>query len=344
MKVSVIGAGAIGSMFGGLIKHHSPDTDVVLIARGEHLRSMEQQNGVRLVGPWGDVIAPVDVSEDPNQIANSDLVLLTVKRYSTADAMEAAMPAIGQATVVSIQNGVNRATLQQFVPPERLVVAMTATSIAVTQPGTVDLRRNGISVVGPSADATQSTTVQSVADALSLSQLTIQVDPNIVGAQYNKLIFNTLGVASSLSDVPLIPDAISDSRWRNHVALPLQAEALRVLESAGIPLSNVPDGANVWKFRRLLRLLNVPGLGSLVRYVIARMFREQPIRFSIGEDLRRGKPTEVDFINGELVRVAKEAGTSAPRNQQVMQLVDQMASRDQPFTLTEVIEHFERLS
>ena len=127
------------------------------------------------------------------------------------------------------------------------------------------------------------------------------------------------------------------------MALPLQEEALRVLEQASIPLSNVPDGANVWKFRRLMRLMNVPLLGSVVRLVIGNMFRKQPIRFSIGQDLRRGKPTEINFINGELVRVASEAGTTAPLNQEIMRLVEQSATRDRPFSTDEVIERFENL-
>ncbi len=53
MKVSVLGAGAIGSMIGGLIKHHDPSIDVTLIVRGEHGRKMNEQASVKLDGAWG---------------------------------------------------------------------------------------------------------------------------------------------------------------------------------------------------------------------------------------------------------------------------------------------------
>lgn len=344
MKVSVLGAGAIGSMFGGLIKHFAPETEVVLITRGEHLRRINEQGGIRILGYWGDVTVDVEASEDPKLIEGSDFVLLTVKSYSTETAMTQAKPFLGDATLISIQNGFNQSTLASFIPPERSVMGMTATSMALVEPGTVELRRNGISVIGPASDSTPLDVVQSASDVLSRSDLAIKVDPNIVGAQYNKLIANTLGVASTLTGSPLIPDAILDTRWRNQVALPLQLEAIRVLEHANIPLSNVPDGSNVWKFRRLLRLMNVPVLGSIIKSVVWMLFRKKPMRFSIGEDLRRGRATEIDYINGELVRLAESVGTTAPRNAKIMELVDQLAKTGRSLSLDELSEQFEKIA
>ncbi len=342
MKVSVLGAGAIGSMFGGLIRHHSPTTEVVLVTRGEHLRRIEQQGGVRLVGPWGDVTVDVQATDQPDAITGSNAVLLTVKSYSTEAAMIQAQPFLGDAMLISIQNGINQRRLSRFVPIDRLVMGMTATSIAMTEPGTVDLRRNGLSVIGPASDQTPKETVDSAARLLRLSNLDIGVEPNIIGAQYNKLIFNTLGVASSLTNCSLIPEAISNTRWRNRVALRLQQEALDVLQHANIQVADLPDGSSVWKFRRLLKGMNVPFLGVLVRAVVWKMFRDQPIRFSFGEDLRRGKPTEIDSINGEIVRLAEEIGCSAPLNAKVMRLVEQFSTRGEPFTLDELSDELER--
>lgn len=327
MKFSVIGAGAIGSMFGGLIKHHSSEVDVVLVARGEHRAKMQQQGGVRLTGPWGEVTAPVTVAESPEQIAGSDVVMLSVKSYATEEALSGASPYLSDATLISMQNGINQHTIMRTIPPQRLVMGMTAGSYAVTEPGTVDLRHDDVSIIGPVSEETESANLQAAAEMLRRSQLKIEIDPHIVGAQYNKLIVNTLGAANSLADADFIRECVLDHRWRNQIALPLQAEALRVLPAAGVELSRVPGGSDVWRFRRMMKTMNVPMVGWILRQIVAALFRNKQTRFSLRGDLLRGGPTEVDFINGEIVRLAEKAGTTAPYNAKVIELVRQCESQ-----------------
>ena len=150
MKISVLGAGAIGSLMGGLIKHHDPETEVLLIARGEHGEQMRRQGGVNLQGEWGEWHIPLPVSDSPADIAGSTLVLLTVKSPATEEAICAAKDYLGDATLLSIQNGVNQRTLVRYLAPEQLVMGVTATNMAVSPPGTVSLQRNGPTLLGPS--------------------------------------------------------------------------------------------------------------------------------------------------------------------------------------------------
>ena len=107
MNVSILGAGAIGSMLGGLIRHRAPDVDVLLVVRGEHGRRIRDSGGVTLEGPWGMRFVSVGSTFDVGDIAGSDLVVVTVKSHNTDAAIEAAAPHLGDATVVSIQNGIN---------------------------------------------------------------------------------------------------------------------------------------------------------------------------------------------------------------------------------------------
>lgn len=326
-------------MFGGLVKHHAPEVDVVLVARGDHRTKMQQQGGVRLTGPWGSVTAPVTVAESPEQIAGSDVVMLSVKSYATKQALSVASEFLGDATVISMQNGINQHTIMRTVSPRRLVMGMTAASYAVTQPGTVDLRHDDVSIIGPASEETEQSSVQAAAEIMRRSRLKIEIDPHIVGAQYNKLIVNTLGAANSLADADFMRECVLDDRWRNLIALPLQAEALRVLPAAGVELSRVPGGSDVWRFRRMMKTMNVPVVGWILRQVVAALFRNKQTRFSLRQDLLRGGPTEVDFINGEIVRLAEQAGTAAPYNAKVIELVRQCETQGL-MTKDEVIQIF----
>ena len=131
MKVGVLGAGAIGSMFGGLIAHRVADVDVVLVARGDHGSAMHRQGGVHLEGDWGKLFVHVNVTDDVAALRDSDVLFLTVKSHATRDAIQAAVDYLGTATFVSIQNGINQSTLSECVSIERLVMGMTATRIDV---------------------------------------------------------------------------------------------------------------------------------------------------------------------------------------------------------------------
>ena len=102
MKVAVLGAGAVGSMMGGLIKHGAPDVEVLLFARGEHREAMRQQGGVVLRGPWGNARVPVPVADHLEELRHSDFVLPTVKSPATEAAIRSAADHLGNAIVVSM--------------------------------------------------------------------------------------------------------------------------------------------------------------------------------------------------------------------------------------------------
>jgi 2-dehydropantoate 2-reductase len=337
MKVGVLGAGAVGSMIGGLIKLHEPETDVVLVARGEHELAMRRQGGVYLEGSWGVKLAPVRVAASVADLTASDYMLLTVKSHSTAEALSQAADYIGQALVISIQNGLNQRTLAEFVQAERLIIGVTATSIAVLSPGRVAMQRDDVTVIGPATPAVPLAAVTRAADLLRRARFHAVIDADVVGVQYNKLVFNTLGVAAALSASDFIAEAVLNPVWRNAVAIPLQRESLGVLEQAGIRLRRIPGAADAHRFARLLGLLNLPLLGKLTGAIIRAIFRKKPIRFSLQGDLQAGKKTEVDFINGQIVRLAQEHGIPAPLNRRIVEMVHELEERGGFFTRDDVI-------
>lgn len=344
MKVSVLGAGAIGSMLGGLIRHHDPHSDVLLVSRGEHGRAIRDQGHVRLEGPWGVRKTPVATSANVADIAGSDFVLLTVKSHDTESAISTGAPYLGNATLISIQNGINDDTLARHVDPARTVMGMTATNMATLQPGVVSMQLDGVTVVGPHPTGVNAAATRRAAELLRKTGLKIEEHPNVLGVRYNKLALNVVGYASCLSQSNFITEAVCHGPWRRQVGLPLVEECIRTFDRAGVTLARISGRPDIHGFRKFLLRLNSPLTGPVIGVAARLLYNRKPIIFSLYQDLLHGKKTEVEHINGQIVRVAGEHGAEAPYNAAVVQLCHALEQRGGAFfTREEVIRRFAKL-
>ena len=348
MRISVLGAGAIGSMLGGLLQHDAPDLDVVLVVRGEHGRAIGARGSVLLDGPWGTRDVPIRSSAEPTAVAGSQFVFVTVKSQATEEAAHAAAPHWAGATVVSIQNGINDDRLAPLVEPGRLVMGMTATNMATIEPGRVSLQLGGATILGPPAghqgiDAAHA--AAAVLGRIRSPSLKFLAHPNTLGVRYNKLAVNALGYASCLSASNFITEALADRPWRETVGLPIVRECRRVFAWAGIELARIPGVPSVPRLERFLRLMSAPVVGPAITFGAGRLFNRRPIVFSLLQDLHRRKPTEVDFVNGQVARLATSAGTAAPANALVVELVRELERRGDGtfFERAEVVRRFRRI-
>jgi 2-dehydropantoate 2-reductase len=254
--------------------------------------------------------------------------LFTVKSRDSADTARQIEPLLDDAIVVSIQNGINQSTLLQFIRPDRLLVGMTATNMALVEPGVVSLQRNGISVIGSPTGDVPAAVVNRASELLGRSGLPFEASDNILGVQYNKLLMNTMGYTSVVSSSDFIRDGILSRAWRNEVALPLLNEGLAVLGAAGIQLQRTRGISDVLRFKRLLHAFNAPLLDRTVLWFLNTVVRPKPIVYSVYQDLVRNKPTEIDYVNGEIVRLAKSCSIAAPCNQLVVRMIHDLEGQD----------------
>jgi 2-dehydropantoate 2-reductase len=348
MRISFLGAGAIGSMFGGLLKRDAPELDVLLVTRGEHGRVVRERGAIELVGPWGTHTQPIAGSQDVADIAGSDIVVLTVKSQDTREAMQSALPYLGDSIVASIQNGINDHTLLEMVPADRLVMGMTATNMNTLAPGRVNMQLDGPTIFGPPEREQMGRAVEkvvSVFQRINCPGLTFLRNANVLGIRYNKLTINVLGSASSMSASNFITEALCDGPWRASVGWPLICECRRVYEASGVRLEPIPGRSNIMRIEKLLRQLDTPVLGPVVRFGARQFYGNRPVLFSLLKDIERGKPTEVEYINGQIVRLAASVGTTAPANELVVLMVHELESRGDGtfFTRDEVISRMAAL-
>jgi 2-dehydropantoate 2-reductase len=283
-RVCVVGAGVIGSLYAG---HLGRVADVsCLVRREEHARALEEE-GLRVSGKH-DFVARVTAATDPAAVPPADLVFLCTKATGVETAASALEGHFPGATVMTTQNGLGAEEIVRHHGEWPLVSAVTFMSGTKHADTHVEYILDTETWLGP-YETTPLETVDEIAGLLVAGGLRAQALPDLRPAQWSKLIFNaTVNGVAALTGLP------HDSHFAERDSLgdlvfELVAEGKAVAAAAGIELHDDPWEMNVLATQR----------GSA----------HYP---SMLEDVEALRPTEVDLINGALVREAERLGVAAP--------------------------------
>ncbi len=309
-KIAVFGAGMIGIYVGGLLAR---DADVTLIGRPSMLDALA--GGLRLtdVDELDVTVSSFTAATDPAALAGADLVLVTVKSMQTADAAAAiAAHAPPGAPVISFQNGVsNTDLLRERLPGRPVLAGMVPFNVAQRGPAHFHRGTGGGLVVEDSP-------ALAPFEALLNRSFELKKSSNITGIQWGKLLVNLNNAINALSGVSLAEE-FRQRDYRRSWALAM-AEGLKLLKAARIE----PVDAVAMPLKLMPQIMSLPD--AIYGYVMAAgggaKVRVDPhARSSMADDLVRGRPTEVDYLQGELVRLAARLGRTAPVNARLVQLV-----------------------
>lgn len=282
MKIAVMGAGAVGSYIGAMLaraKH-----DVTLIARPQHVDAIKK-HGLLFNGRDFHGSVQVQATTEASGVEGADVVLLCVKSGDTEAAGRAMAPHLKpDATVLCLQNGVDnaerlQATIKQVAVP---VAVYVATEMA--GPGHVRHKGRGDLIIGPSP------TSADIARQFSDAAIPTTVSDNVIGELWVKLILNCVyNALSAVSQLPYGP--LFKVEGVSEVAEDVIGECVAVAGSLGIP---IPDN---------------------ISDIVLALAGTMPEQYSsTAQDLARGKPTEIDYLNGYVVRKGAERGISTPVN------------------------------
>jgi 2-dehydropantoate 2-reductase len=318
MKVGVLGAGAIGTYVGAklILAGH----DVVLVGR---LGKEIAEHGIALSDHTG-AVASVPSSrilyvEGPEALADRDAVLVTVKSMATEDAARPLASILKhRTTIVSLQNGVSNAhRLRTLLPDHDVLAGMVPFNVARTGPGHF---HNGTD--GPLTIEARGGVEKPIAAALRDAKLEVETRSDVERVQWSKLIVNLNNAVNALAGVP-IRRQLEDRKYRLVMAA-CAREGLAATRAAGIAL------VRVGRMVPQLAPMVLP-LPDAIFFVVARaMVKVDPqAKSSMLDDLERKRVTEVDYLNGEIVRLAEKHGAKAPANRVIVGLVKEAEARRQ---------------
>jgi 2-dehydropantoate 2-reductase len=338
-KIGVLGAGAIGCYVGGSL---AVAGDVVLVGR-KRIQDQVAEVGLTLIDLDGRKTHiekdQVVVATDPAALADRDVVLCCVKSGQTEEAAEQLDAALAPGSVVvSLQNGMNNATELRARLKDKIVLGgIVGFNVVSHGPATFRHATNGPLVIEASTDARVVSLSVSLSGALSKAGFDVELASDIRAHQWSKLVMNLNNALSALSDVPT-PTLLFDAGYRAIVRA-IVVEALSVLRAAGVRTARLGPLPVGW-FPFVLALPT-----ALLRLALRAQLEIDPdARSSMWEDLVRKRPTEVDYLNGEIVRLAASCGASAPLNQRIVEVVHEAERRAQGSPKLSAEELWRRLS
>lgn len=313
LHVGVFGAGAIGCYFGGRLVA-SDEVDVTFVGREALARSVDEHGmTIREFDREEHLDASrITFATSPSALAECDVVLCCVKSGATAEAGDALAEILRpDAVVVSLQNGVrNPKILRERLPSNRVVAAIVTFNVVMLDGAVFHQTTDGPLIVETKNRAVDRPWVEAFRNA----QVEVQEEDPIAPEQWTKLLVNLNNAINALSGVPTREMILSRS-YRRVVAMVLD-EALDVLAAAGIK----PAWFRGAPLRAMASIMRLPT--PIVRLVIGAQLKIDPdARSSMWQDLARGRGTEVDFLNGEIVNLAEQVGTQAPLNRRIVELI-----------------------
>lgn len=318
-----MGAGSIGAYLGGCLAAAGADVTLVGRARlgaeiAEHGLTVSALDGANLRRL---AASQVRYAEDPAALAGHDVVLCCVKSAQTAGAAGELARVLDRGTlVISMQNGVRNAdVLREGLPRQRVLGGIVGFNVVWKDGASFRQATTGPLVV-EQPDASPDPRLRALATLLTDGGIEVELTSDLRPKQWSKLVMNLNNAISALTDRPTVELVFGEGYRRSLAAL--MAEAVGVLRASGTRtarLGPLPVRLFPW-------VLRLPA--PLLRVVASAQLKVDPeARSSMWEDLVRGRDTEVDHLNGEIVRLAAEHGLQAPLNARVVALVHEVEQR-----------------
>jgi len=292
MKIVVIGAGAIGSLFGGKLAKAGEEVWLLDVWE-EHIKTIRKK-GLTIVSPSETVVARPNATTRTDEIGKADLVMVCVKSRDTAEAGLIAEVLMGSNTLVlTLQNGIGNAEqLVEMLGRDRIVVGATMMGAIVLEPGNVMFGGLKPTYLAPWNSDEGKKCVDVVAALLKQAGFPLQINDNAYSLLWSKLALHA-GINAVTAITRVTNGQLVDFDETRQLAQMAVQEVETVMKAAGIPS------------------LYSDVFGELLAF--AESMREH--ESSMFQDVLNKRKTEVDSINGAVVKAGKELGVPTPVNE-----------------------------
>jgi 2-dehydropantoate 2-reductase len=333
MNIAIIGAGAIGSVVAAYLVKSGQQ--VTLVGKPEQAAVISRK-GLDVQGVRGNESFPMQAVSRLDK--EYDLVLFTVKTQDLQDAIDTNRNFLRNGILLSSQNGVQADhILQKSFPRERIVSSIVMFGATYTKPGEVTFNFEGDWILGrPSLPVDPM--VHQTADVLKQA-FPVVVSQDIIGMKWLKLFVNFNNCLPALTGLSMQETFADMDLCR--LSILLLKEGVGIVQKAGIQLVSLPQ----FPVEKILGLVSMPldQAAGIIKKTLTGLSRE-PLYGSILQSILRRRPSEIEFINGEVVHLARQSGVDAPLNDRVVEMVHFVESEEKFFTSEKIMEIFDPLT
>lgn len=297
MNITIIGAGAMGSLFGGLLAEAGSDVRLLDIWV-EHVNAIKE-NGLSIERDGSSRRVSVQATTDKGRIGQTDLAIIFVKSNQTADAAKSAKALVGNSGyVLSLQNGLGNADLiADTIAPEKVVGGTTSHGATLLGPGRIRHAGGGPTTIGLWGKGDEAH-LEKIARVLTRAGIQTACSQEIRQVIWDKLLVN-VGINAITALTHIKNGELLDLDVTKNLSKAAVEEAIAVAEHQGIPVRK-----------------------DAVDHVLAIASATAGNRSSMGQDVDNGRVTEISAINGAVVKAAERAGLQAPVNQTLTALIE----------------------
>ncbi|MBI5145452.1 MAG: ketopantoate reductase family protein [Candidatus Omnitrophica bacterium] len=326
MRIAVIGAGAIGGLVAGYLKLKGEE--VLLVGHPDSVQAIKQK-GLSISGVRGNFNLEIAAAEKLS--APAELVILATKTQDVAAALQNNREFIPGTSLLTTQNGVQADHIAaRYLPKEKIISSIVMFGSTYLEPAKITHNFEGNWIMGKPF-AKNDAAAEEICWFLKKIFPTV-LSADILGMKYLKIFVNAnnclpaiLGKSMQEVFADLEISRISIAIWR---------EGLEIIQKAGIKLASLPD----FPLERLTKLTNLPmeEAAKIFSQIMTGLSKE-PLYGSILQSIKRGRASEIDYLNGEFVALARENAIPAPLNEQLVAMVHQVEKTNNFFTKDELI-------
>lgn len=303
MRIAILGAGAMGSLFGGLL---SQTNDVWLVDIDQRRINKIQNDGITIVDNEGEGVFHPSAVVGCSDLPEMNLVIVFVKAMHTVDAINQNKKLInGQTFLMSMQNGVgHEKKLLPFSDKEHVIIGMTQHNASLNNDGSLHHGGSGQTILGSlNGDSSR---IQFIADNFTNCGIQTKVTNTVKVHIWNKLFLNTS--VSSLTAILQVPlGYIIDNPYANELMVKLAQEAVNVANkecnNCFLPEDVISD---------ITKVISNARNGYT----------------SIYSDLKEGRRTEVDTISGSVISIGKTFGVETPYHEAIVALIHALEGKN----------------
>ena len=301
MKIAVVGAGAMGSLFGALLTEAGLDVWLLDVWE-DHISTMKQK-GLSVKRQGQTRVVKVNATTVPSQIGRVDLVIVFVKSYHTASAAKTAHELAGsRGVVLTLQNGMgNTDALAHVIEPHRIIAGTTSHGATLIGPGSILHAGIGPTTIGMWADSDQ-TPANKIAEIFKKAGIDTEVVKDVRSVLWNKLLIN-IGINAITALTGIKNGQILDLDVTKELCRRAVEEGMAVAQAQGIKVRD-----------------------DMVEQVFRVAEATASNRSSMGQDVDRKRQTEIQAINGFVVKEAEKLGINTPINYTLTALVETLQS------------------
>ena len=330
MTIAIIGAGAIGSVVAVYLA--KAGEDIVLVGRKDQVEAI-QKNGLRVVGARGEETFPVQALARLDR--EYDLVIFTVKTQDIEEACAHNKAFLKKCLVLSSQNGVQSDTiLAKHFDKARLYSSIVMFGATYTEQGQAVFNFEGDWIIGKPFAGNDENTPR-IAQALGKAFSAV-VSDNITGMKWLKLLVNFNNCIPALTGRSMQETFADTDLCR--LSILLLKEGLAIVQKSGIQLVSLPQ----FPVERIYGMANMPleQAAGIINKTLTTLSKE-PLYGSILQSIMRGRVSEIDYINGQVLKMVRSPKDEAPLNARAVEMVHRVEQQKKYFTIDEIKEAFE---